>query len=96
VEFRAVGYDTALIVQGRLQGNGNFSINNRFLASRQHTTALEEKIQSTFPELSVKLAPRYNEDRRVIDVLLGVSITQPWISANQGKNLLDLKKMISL
>jgi len=37
--------------------------------------ALEEKIQSTFPELSVKLAPRYNEDRRVIDVLLGVSIT---------------------
>lgn len=96
VEFRALGDDTALLAQGSLQGNGNFLINNRFLASRRHATALEEKIQATFPELSVKLAPLYNEDRRVIDFLLGGSITQPWISADQGKHLLDLKKMTSL
>ena len=48
------------------------------------------------PSLLPKLAPLYNEDRRVIDFLLGGSITQPWISADQGKHLLDLKKMISL
>ena len=96
VEFRALGDDTALLAHGTILGNGNFSLNSRLLASRRNATALEEKIHATSAELSVKLAPLYNEDRRVIDLLLGGSITQPWISADQGKHLLDLKKMISL
>jgi hypothetical protein len=96
VEFRALGDDTALLAHGTILGNGNFSLNSRFLASRRHATALEEKIHATSAELSVKLAPLYNEDRRVIDLLLGGSITQTWISVDQGKHLLDLKKMISL
>lgn len=96
VEFRALGDDTALLANGTLHGNGTFSLSNRFLASRRHADAIEERIHGNFPELTVKLVPLYNEDRRVIDFLLGGSISQPWISADQGKHLLDLKKMISL
>jgi hypothetical protein len=96
VEFRALGDDTALLANGVFHSNGTFSLSSRFLASRRHASAIEEKIHSNFPELMVKLVPLYNEDRRVIDFLLGGNISQPWISADQGKHLLDLKKMIFL
>lgn len=95
-EFRALGEDAALLANGTVYGNGTFLLSSRFLASRRHADAIEERIHGHLPELTVKLAPLYNEDRRVIDFLLGGNISQPWISADQGKHLLDLKKMISL
>jgi hypothetical protein len=88
-EFRWLGDDLGIT------GNGIFTMRGEMLgrilliAPRPTAQAWSAKWQQRIPDHSLPLQALYNEDRFALDTLWGGSLRQPWLSLDQGKNLLD-------
>jgi hypothetical protein len=89
LEFRWLGDDYGFV------GNGLFSLRGDVLAQiRLMTTrTIAETWHHRWVPSSMGPAPAFqpllNEDRQAIDVLCGGRISQPWISFDQGRSVLD-------
>lgn len=95
-DARALGDDLGLMANGLFLADGRFSARTRVITPRRNTAVLGEKIHTIFPGLPMTFSPFPHEDRQAIDLLLGGDWQTPWVSLDEGKNLLDLRKMISL
>jgi hypothetical protein len=93
-DFRLLGDDYSILGNGLLNTQGECLGLARLIAPRGTADSWEHRWRQAFPELPVSLRPMYNEDRRVIDILCGGTPTQPWLSFDQGKSLLDLRKIL--
>jgi hypothetical protein len=93
-DFRLFGDDYSILGNGKLNTRGECLGIARLIAPRGTADSWEYRWRQAFPELTVSLRPMYNEDRRAIDILCGGTPTQPWLSFDQGKSLLDLRKIL--
>lgn len=94
-DFRLLGDDYSVL------GNGLFPLKGpclgiaRMTAPRATANDWEQRWRQALPEINIALQPMFNEDRRAIDVVCGGTLGQPWLSFDQGKTMLDMRKVLS-